>query len=147
MTTTKARIFIVEDEPLIGLLLESTVSDLGCECVGPVSNLTAALAMARGGTFDAAIMNLVINGKPAYELCQILADRNIPFAFASGVPRDSIELLWRERLFIAKPFSDAEIAQVLAKLLATPEKAIAAAGENLPQADIPPPSSDAGPAP
>jgi CheY-like chemotaxis protein len=137
--TTKARIFIVEDEPLIGLLLQGTVSDLGCDCVGPVSSLEAALAMARTAEFDAAIMNLVIHGKPAYELCQVLADRNIPFAFASGIPRDSIEPLWRERLFIAKPFSDAEIAQVLAKLLATPEIAIASASEELPQADITPP--------
>ena len=127
-----ARVLIVEDEPLIAMLLQDVVVKSGCECTGICTNAEAAIALIEKLKIDAALLNLVLNGKPAYELCAALAVRNIPFAFASGVMREAIDPLWRDRLYIAKPFSEAEVRDVLAKLLATPETAVAQIIDNMP---------------
>jgi DNA-binding response OmpR family regulator len=129
---SKGRILVIEDEPLIAMLLEDTLEAAGYECVGVCTTAESALALIEKMEIDAALMNLVLKGKPAYEVCAALAVREIPFAFASGVSRESIEPLWRERLFISKPFSQAEVYNTLDVLLAAPSAALANVVDDMP---------------
>ena len=78
--------------------------------------LELALAAARVDLFDAAILNLVIEGKNAYAVAEIVAERGLPFAFASGVPRSSIDLEWRDRPYLAKPYVMEDIRRWLESL-------------------------------
>jgi DNA-binding response OmpR family regulator len=117
VTPRKPRVLVVEDEALIAVMIEDFLDLIGCECVGPISHLPTALKAAETETFDAAILNLVIGGKNAYAVAEILARREIPFAFASGVPRDSFEERWRSSPFLAKPYGVEDIRGVLTALL------------------------------
>ena len=77
------RILVVEDEALIAMLVLDYLRDLGCICIGPYARLPEALHAAKTAPIDAAILNLVLQGKPAYEVADVLAKRGIPFVFAS----------------------------------------------------------------
>ena len=79
MPSQKPRILLVEDEPLIALFVEELLNDLNCECVGPIKDLPNALHYASNGSFEAAILNLVIDGKNAYSVAEALAGREIPW--------------------------------------------------------------------
>jgi len=107
------RILIVEDEPLIALALTEIVTELGFQCVGPVFDLTKALELATSETLDAAILNLIIQGGTAYGVAAILDSRNIPYAFASGVPHNGLESDWKDRPFIEKPYTLEDIRAIL----------------------------------
>jgi hypothetical protein len=78
--------------------------DFGCEYVGPITKLAHGIAAAKTEPCDAAIINLIIEGRHAYEIVEALAERNIPFCFASGLPQKEIEEKWRERPFLMKPY-------------------------------------------
>ena len=118
MPSQKPRILLVEDEPLIALFVEELLDDLNCECVGPIKDLPNALQYASNGSFEAAILNLVIDGKNAYSVAEALADRGIPFAFASGVPHGAFEAQWKDRPYLSKSYGFEDVRLLAMKLLA-----------------------------
>lgn len=107
------RILVVEDEYIIAAMVADMLADLGCRCIGPIATLDEGIEAAKTVMCDAAIINLVIQGSYAYEIAAVLAERNIPFCFASGVPQTEIDEAWRSRPFIAKPYVIEEIRDFL----------------------------------
>ncbi len=112
------RILIVEDEPLIAYSLTEAVTSMGFEPVGPIADLTTALEKANSEAVDAAILNLMIKGASAYGVAAVLEARGIPFAFASGLPREGLELPWQGRPYIEYPYSIDDVREVLQMLIA-----------------------------
>src|ERR1700757_478560 len=78
------RILVVEDEMLVSMLLVDALGDHGYQVVGPASRVDTAVVLAATESFDAALLDLNIGGKPVYPVAEILAGRGIPFAFVSG---------------------------------------------------------------
>jgi CheY-like chemotaxis protein len=114
----KPRVLVLEDEPLIAMMIAQMLDALDCECVGPIMSLSEGLERAKTEKLDAAILNLVIQGQKAYEVAGILSLREIPFGFASGIAHDALAKEWIDRPFLTKPFTIQDIASLLAKVLA-----------------------------
>ena len=111
------RILIAEDEPLIAVMLAELITEFGFETVGPIAHLDKALRAAETEHLDAAILNLIIRGETAYGVAAVLASRNIPFAFASGVPHHGLETDWKDRPYLEKPYSAEHVRELLELLL------------------------------
>jgi DNA-binding response OmpR family regulator len=60
------RVLVVEDETLIAVLIEDILAEMGCEIVGPIGKLDAALQTAKDGAFDIAILDVTIRGGKVY---------------------------------------------------------------------------------
>src|SRR3954447_9264966 len=65
------RIFLVEDEALVGMLVREYLEELGCTVEGPVSDLNEAVKAAKAGEFDAAVLDLNLGGVSAYPLADL----------------------------------------------------------------------------
>ena len=76
--------FLVEDELMIGLLLEDILSEAGCFVVGPYSAFNTAMEAARNGDFGAAVLDVNLGGKLSYPIGEILEQRGIQFVLISG---------------------------------------------------------------
>ena len=111
------RVLLIEDEYLIAVMVADMVADLACECIGPILTMEEGIKAAKSVVCDAAIINLIIQGRYAYEITEILADRSIPFCFASGVPQAEIDEKWRSRPFIAKPYTLENVSDFLLAVL------------------------------
>ena len=112
------RILIVEDENLISLLLETTLSDAGYQIAGTASNLSSALEMVGQVAADAAILDLNLKGKKVYPVAEKLLAAGIPFIFATG---GGHEVEGFENCpTINKPFREAELLESVARLMAKP---------------------------
>ena len=107
--TARRRVLVVEDEILIGMLLEDMLGELGYAIAATASRVDEAAALARDGEFDAAILDVNLNGQDVYPVADILAARGIPFVFATGygerglppdlsAPADIAEAVWQETL-------------------------------------------------
>ena len=62
MAERRLRILIVEDEMLVAMNIEDMLTELGHEVVGIASRLEPALALAREGGFDAAMLDVNLAG-------------------------------------------------------------------------------------
>lgn len=107
------RVLVVEDEAAISLLLEDMLLELGCEVVGPVGRLGAALEAAAGTDFDVAVLDVNLAGQPIYPVAEALAARNLPFVFSTGYGAGGIDPAYRGRPVLQKPFSQHELQRVL----------------------------------
>ena len=112
-TPARPRILLVEDEYLIAAMVRDMLADLGCECIGPIANMEKGIAAAKSVTCEAAIINLVLEGRHAYEIVEALAARGIPFCFASGLPQMDVVEKWRDRPFMMKPYVLADVRAFL----------------------------------
>lgn len=78
-------ILIVEDEPLIAMMLEDFLDSLGHRVVGTVETVVEALARVDQGGFDLAIIDVHLkNGEHVWPVADRLAQTGVPFILATG---------------------------------------------------------------
>ena len=118
---TGRRILLVEDEPLVALLLESIFEDEGCVIIGPYNDLNSALEAAQNGDVDVAVLDVNLAGKAVFPVAEVLSKRGVPFMLLSGYGKTRLPDDRRHWPVCAKPFKTQE-------LLSTLRGAIAAIG-------------------
>ncbi len=78
-------ILIVEDEPLIAMMLEDFLDSLGHRVVGTCETLEEALERVEEGGFDVAIIDVQLkDGKNVWPVADRLAAAGKPFVLATG---------------------------------------------------------------
>lgn len=110
-------ILVVEDEPLIAMMIEDFLDVLGKRHAGTADSVAAALALIDQGGVDAAILDVNLRGgEKSFAIAEELAVRDIPFVFATGGSHDSVADAWRDRPTLPKPFTMNGVAKALAAL-------------------------------
>ncbi len=115
--TGPQQILIVEDEPLIAMMLEDFLEVLDKRPVGPADSVAAALARIEDSKVDAAILDVNLRGgETSAPIAEALAARGIPFIFATGGSGDSVDDRFRDRPRLMKPFTMDGVAKALDSL-------------------------------
>lgn len=100
------RILIVEDEPLIAMMLEDFLDALDRQLAGVADNVADALALIAAGAVDGAILDVNLRaGEQSWPIANALAEAGIPFLFSTGGSGDSINEAYRDRPTLSKPFT------------------------------------------
>ena len=115
--STRNRILIVEDEPLIAMMLEDFLEALDKQVAGTADNVASALAVIAGGTVDAAILDVNLRGgETSWAIADALAAKGLPFLIATGGSDDMIADGHKDRPVLAKPFTMDGVERALAGL-------------------------------
>jgi CheY-like chemotaxis protein len=114
------RIFFVEDEVLIAMLLEDMLDELGCIVAGNVQSVKEAVAQLDAGPdVDAAILDVELSDGQSWPVAAALAARSVPFAFATGHgARAEIDPRFMDAPVLGKPYDLEALSTVLGQLLA-----------------------------
>src|SRR6266699_2085246 len=100
--TQAKRILVVEDEPMIRMLLEDMLGELGYTIAAEAARIEEALEATKNADFDLAILDANLNGQPASPVADALVTRGTPFVFATGY--GSVPEPYRGRPMLTKPF-------------------------------------------
>jgi len=111
------RVLIVEDEPIIALLLEDMIDELGMTVSARASTLAEARELAEAPSFDAAILDINLHGQMSYPAAELLARQGVPLVFVSGYARDRMPPLLANAPLVPKPYQPHQIAAALASVL------------------------------
>ena len=111
------RVFVVEDEFAVLLLVEDMLTELGCKLAGTASRMPEAINMARTAAFDAAVLDVNINGEVIDPVAEVLATRKVPMVFSTGYGRSGITARWRDHPVLQKPYRLEELAVALRRAL------------------------------
>lgn len=82
--TEPARILVVEDEALIAFQLKAALEDLGYAVVGPAASLEAGWEARGRQDFDAAVLDVNLNGKVVTPLAEQLVKDGVPTVLLTG---------------------------------------------------------------
>ncbi|MES2442538.1 MAG: response regulator [Pseudomonadota bacterium] len=111
---TTQRILIVEDEPLIAMMLEDFLDALDRAVAGTADNVADALARLAEGGVDAAILDVNLRGgEQSWPIADALAAAGIPFVLATGGAGDTIAEAHRARPVLSKPFTMDSVGKAL----------------------------------
>ncbi len=85
MTAEGARVLVIEDEALVGMLLEDMLQDIGCQRIELVPRFDEAMQAAEEGDYDLAVLDVNLDGTNSF-----------PHRRATACPQDSTD--FRDRL-------------------------------------------------
>jgi PAS domain S-box-containing protein len=97
------RVLLVEDEALVAMMIQECLTEYGHSVVGPIGRAAEALAAAKQGEFDAAILDINLSDGMAYPVAEILSQRGVPFAFVTGYEADTVDERFSKVPVLQKP--------------------------------------------
>jgi DNA-binding response OmpR family regulator len=111
------RVLVVEDEPLIAMMLEDFIDALDKQHVGTADSVAAALPMIEQGGIDAAIIDVNLRGgEKSFPIADALAEKGVPFVFATGGGGEDIAPEHRDRPRLSKPYTMDGVEKALSGL-------------------------------
>jgi DNA-binding response OmpR family regulator len=112
------RILIVEDNFLLAEVLCDFVAECGWQTAGPASDLDKGLSIARQADLDGAILDINLGGRLCFSICDVLAQRGVPFCFVTGYGRlGVIPDRYGTVPVVAKPFEPQELRSIIDTML------------------------------
>ena len=112
--TEPIRILLVEDEPLIAMMREDALDEIGKSVAGMADTVAAALILVEKGEFDAAILDVNLRGgEKSWPVADALAASGKPFLLATGGAGDAVAPAHRTRPVLHKPFTIDGVARAL----------------------------------
>ncbi|HEX8526773.1 response regulator [Allosphingosinicella sp.] len=107
------RILLVEDEAIIAMTAEDMLGSLGCEVVLTAGTLAEAIEAAKRGGFQAAMLDINLNGSASLPVADILKQAGTPFIFTTGYDSSGASP-HRDVPLVTKPYQIADLAAALA---------------------------------
>jgi CheY-like chemotaxis protein len=111
------RVLVVEDEMMVLMMIEDMLADLGCESVTAAATVDQALALIEAQAFDAAMLDMNLDGIKSHSVADALAARGVPFIFSTGYSGRDMMDGYRDRPVLTKPFRYEELVGILTHLL------------------------------
>lgn len=116
-TQKKARILIVEDEPMLAFALEEFLVEFGFEIVGVAGRIETALTMIESGGFDTAILDANLAGVSAGPAALALRAHGVPFVVVSGYLASQQQSAFKGAQCLQKPCPPDRLLQALHNIL------------------------------
>ncbi|CAN5221568.1 hypothetical protein BH10PSE8_BH10PSE8_09410 [soil metagenome] len=121
---TKLRVLIIEDEPIIAMLLAEVLTEQGYDVADIAATECEAIREATRHRPDVMIVDARLRqGSGLTAVATILAQGFIPHVFMSG-DRLTKTVIGPEAIVLQKPFQEADLLRAIAKALSdAPERA------------------------
>ncbi len=113
-----ARVLLVEDEPLVALDLRYELEDAGATVTAVARSVPEAMAAAKSGPIDLALLDGNLKGEPVDEVAALFDSLSVPFCFVSGYGRENLPQGFDHAPLIEKPFRPDTLRTILTALLA-----------------------------
>lgn len=117
-TTTLAgkRILVVEDEYMIAMLLEDLLTELDCVVAGVAARPADALELINSTKLDAAVLDVNLDGTDSFGIAAALAQRGVPFIFATGYGGSRLTPEFAHCPVIQKPYRLDDVSGALRQI-------------------------------
>jgi CheY-like chemotaxis protein len=109
------RILIVDDEFMIALMAEEMVREFGATPVGPASTIDEAMELVKSGGFDAALLDVNLNGVQSEVVARELRRQHIPFVVVTGY--GAVKWAEADTPVLMKPYDGGAICRALSRAL------------------------------
>lgn len=99
------KILVVEDEPLVALMVADMLRDAGCIVVGPAYDVATALTFFEAEQPDAAVLDINLGrNETSAAVADALDNAGVPFIYATGYGDSALRKQDKGRLRVDKPF-------------------------------------------
>ena len=104
MSAKGLRIFLVEDEAMIRMMVVDMIEELGHVVAAEAGQIDQALELAQSADLDLAILDVNVNGKIITSVAELIKSRNLPLIFATGYGAGGLPEEFEDYPALQKPF-------------------------------------------
>ena len=115
------RVLLVEDEPLVALMMSGILAGLGLNVTGPVGVLGEALVVAEA-EFDVAVLDINLAGVLVDPLADVLSAKGVPIVFVTGYESSQLTKTYEDSVIIQKPVDFDLLRSTLQQVLCDPNR-------------------------
>ena len=109
-------VLVVENEFMIAEDLSISLVDAGAIVLGPVSSVSAALALlAAEPDVHGAVLDINLNGQMVFPVADALAVRQVPFVFATGYDQSFVPRAYAGVLRFQKPVDTTKMLRAIGR--------------------------------
>jgi len=112
-------LIVVEDEPLIALMIEDLVQELGWTVAGYAHTESNAFGLLETCKPKLALLDINLGLTTSLAVAASCRDRHIPIVFMTGYTAKDVPPQCGNDPVIAKPFSSEDLAVAMQRALAT----------------------------
>lgn len=109
---SELRVLVVEDEPLVAMLAEEMLAELGHRAAAISHGLKDGLTALGSGSFDLAFLDVNLSGAFSFPIAEAAAERGVPVLFVTGFDRDHMEQL-AGHCVLQKPYSMRDLQRAI----------------------------------
>jgi CheY-like chemotaxis protein len=113
MSAKGLRVFVVEDEPMIRMLLLDMLGDLGHTLAAEAGDIDKALEIAQSADFDLAILDVNLRGVMVTPVAKLIIARGRQIIFATGYGSEGLPEEFRNFPTLPKPFEIKALAEAI----------------------------------
>jgi DNA-binding response OmpR family regulator len=107
---------VVEDDSWIGLDVKSALEATGCQVLGPIATVKAAIQTVTTNRLDAAVLDINLGTELSFPIADALTSANVPFLFLTAYNPAIIPSAHLSRPVVTKPFIPNALVKALARL-------------------------------
>ncbi|MGH6989117.1 MAG: response regulator [Stellaceae bacterium] len=111
------RTIIIEDEPMVAMLIEEFLCEEGFEITGRAGSLDEADRLIAACPCDVVVLDVNLHGKSVASLAMALRERGIPFLFITGYGRARLPETFLDAPLLSKPFKAEQLIRAVRQLL------------------------------
>ncbi len=103
----RVRILIVEDNYLVASTTAQVLESCGASVVGMHATCEDAICAigAAPGSVDVALLDVNLGEEMSYPVAEVLVAQGVPFIFATGYDRGSLDARFSEARVCSKPYN------------------------------------------
>jgi len=116
--TSLHNVLIVEDEPLISMMLEDVLDALGHRVVGICETVGEALVRIEEGGFDLAILDVNLKGDHVWPVADRIRELGIRLIIATGGHVDAPPAVHANAPQLSKPYALDAVPRVIEEAMA-----------------------------
>jgi len=118
-TLAGKRVLVVEDEPLVALLVTDILEEAGCVVVGPAYDVATAMSLLEADPPDVAVLDINLGkNQTSAPVADELDRAGVPFMYATGYGESALRQQDRNKPRIDKPFEKQTLWRALGLCLA-----------------------------
>ena len=110
------RVLVVEDDVLIGMDVKWALDTTGCQVLGPIATVNAAVQAVTTNSLDAAVLDVNLGTELSFPIADALTSSKVPFLFLTACDRATLPAAYRDTPVLAKPFYREALVRVLARI-------------------------------
>ncbi len=117
-SATAKRVLIIEDDPIVAMVVEDILRDMGHEVLINLTLEHALLELDEGEVeVDAVLLDMQLRGEDAHPVVLDLLARKLPFLVLSGSDQSALKSEFPHIRIVAKPFGKAVLEEAVRELL------------------------------
>ena len=117
------RVLIVEDDPVVAMVVEDTLRGMGLETLVNLS-LHDALNELETSDIDAAFIDMGLRGESAHPIVLDLVSQGVPIVVMSGKDQPELRAEFPQVRIVLKPLSVQALEQITLELLGIQRSAL-----------------------